>query len=144
MNIGDILEVKGSQVRTIRADDTLSELSRRLYEDRMGVMVVSDDGKTLSGIISERDIAYGLHKRRGDLHLTKVSTMMTKDVITCTKDTPVHEALQVMSENRIRHLVVIGKTKNIEGLISIRDVLETRFGRIKTRTANLKTAAAMH
>ena len=144
MNLADILTIKGSNVRTIRPDDTIGELSRRLHEERMGVMVVSTDGKMLNVIISERDIAYGLHTRRGDLHLTKVSTMMTKDVITCTKETPVHEAIQLMSDNRIRHLVVVGKKGEIEGLISIRDVLETRFGRIKSRTEGLKSAAAMH
>ncbi len=144
MRVADILELKGSTVSTIRRDDTIGELSRRLEEGRMGVMVVSDDGRSLHGIISERDIAYGLNKRRGDLHLMKVSVLMTRDVITCTIDTPIQEALLSMSKNRIRHLVVVDPDGKVAGVISIRDAMEARFGKLQSQTSALKKATAVH
>ena len=144
MRVADILELKGSTVSTIRRDDTIGELSRRLEQGRMGVMVVSDDGRSLHGIISERDIAYGLNKRRGDLHLMKVSVLMTRDVITCTIDTPIQEALLSMSKNRIRHLVVVDPDGKVAGVISIRDAMEARFGKLQSQTSALKKATAVH
>ena len=110
----------------------------------MGVMVVSVDGETLSGIISERDIAYGLHKRRGELLLTKVSMMMTKNVITCTTQTSVDDAMKLMSTNRIRHLVVMSDAGKIAGLVSIRDVLKPRIDRVQKKADLIKSAAAVH
>ena len=144
MRVADILESKGTRVSTIRRDETIGELSKRLEDERMGVMVVSDDGKTLHGIISERDIAYGLNKRRGALHLVKVSLLMTKDVITCTREASIETALQLMSDNKIRHIVVVDQDKKIDGVISIRDAMEIRFGKVLNRAGALKRASAVH
>jgi CBS-domain-containing membrane protein len=60
VTVADILKFKGSGVDTIRPNETVETLSRRLKQRQIGAMAVSDDGETLFGIVSERDVAYGV------------------------------------------------------------------------------------
>ena len=60
MKVADILRIKGSAVKTVRPDETALGLSHQLGSQRIGAMIVSDDGRSIDGIISQRDLAYGL------------------------------------------------------------------------------------
>ena len=60
MRVADILRIKGSTVKTVTPDETALELSEKLRTAQIGAMIVSDDGTSIDGIISERDLAYGL------------------------------------------------------------------------------------
>ena len=64
MKVTDILEVKGRVVVTVQASDSIAVLSQRLREKRIGAAVVSRDGQSVDGVISERDIAYALSTHR--------------------------------------------------------------------------------
>lgn len=105
MKVSDILEIKGPSVKTIKPTETVGRLARQLQQNRIGAMVVSSDGQTIDGI-SERDIAYSLADRRGELHLLPVSSLMTRNVITCTPEAGLAEIMGQMMRHRIRHLPV--------------------------------------
>lgn len=132
MNVGDVLAQKGSNVQTVQPNETIGYLSRRLQQERIGVMVVSHDGKSIDGIISERDIAYALAERRGELHLLSVSALMTRKVITCEPAETLSSAAALMNRHRIRHLPVV-QDGVLVGIISIRDVLEQRVGEVERK-----------
>lgn len=126
MIVRDILDKKGKQLHTIKSTETIGKLAKLLQQRRIGVMIVSDDGQTLDGIISERDIAYSLADRRGELHLLRVSVLMTKQVITCAPEDSLATVAHVMNQHHIRHLPVKSGA-HLVGIISIRDVLEQRL-----------------
>ena len=84
MKVADILTAKGSAVITIKPSDTIGTLSQRLRDNRIGAVAVSSNGTTVEGVISERDIAYGVAVHMADLHKLPVSALMTKTVITCS------------------------------------------------------------
>lgn len=129
----DVLERKGDRLSTIKPTDTIAALSRRLRDEQVGALIVSADGKTVDGIISERDIAYALTTHLGDLHSMPVSSLMTKSVISCAPGDKVSDAAKVLREHRIRHLPVIdGKT--LLGIIGMRDVLMQRLDDIRHST----------
>lgn len=138
MKVRDILALKGTQLHTIRSTETIGMLARQLQQRRLGVMVVSDDGHAIDGIISERDIAYSLADRRGELHLLEVSVVMTKQVITCAPEDSLADIARVMNQHNIRHLPVKSGSQLV-GIISIRDVLEQRLDEIE-RKAKLLTS----
>ena len=60
MKVSDIIQIKGSVVKTVRPETSARELSVRLHADQIGAMVVSSDGLSIDGIVTERDLAYGL------------------------------------------------------------------------------------
>ena len=68
MKVADILAFKGSAVITIKPSESVEALSKLLREKRIGAAIVSNDGQTLDGVVSERDVAYGHSGNRADLH----------------------------------------------------------------------------
>lgn len=137
--VRDILKTKGPQLHTVRGDDTLETVSRRLKEARVGVMVVSNDGKAIAGIISERDLAYGLCSHKSELHSMPASTLMTTKVITCSPDDELAAVARTMGDKHIRHLPVVYDGELI-GVVGMRDVMIYRLSDME-RTARLLGSA---
>jgi CBS domain-containing protein len=134
MKVEDIIRIKGNSVKMIKPTETVGSLSRQLQQARIGAMVVSSNGQKIDGIISERDIAYSLAERRGDLHLLPVSALMTREVVTCSPASSLTDAARLMKKHNIRHLPVKSGDQ-IAGLISIRDVLEHRIDEIERKSS---------
>lgn len=135
--VSEILKVKGHTVLTIKPTETVGTLARRLQQERIGAMIVSQDGESLDGIVSERDIAYGLAARRGELHRVLVSVLMTKNVERCSPEDRIVDVAKVMTQRHIRHLPVT-QSNRLVGVISIRDVLQYRLNDIQRQTDLLR------
>ena len=86
MKVADILRIKGSVVKTVPPHETALLLSGQLRAEQIGALVVSSDGKSIDGIVSERDLAYGLATHGGRLPTIPVSELMTKAVIVCSPE----------------------------------------------------------
>lgn len=139
MKISDLI-VEHPMRKTITGSATVQELSQLMKEENVGAVVVSNDSLSVDGIISERDIAYGLSERRGNFHLVRVSTLMTKNVITCALEDTVKDALLLMAEHSVRHIPVV-ENGHVLGLVSMRDIIELRLGALERRTSTLKDIA---
>ena len=133
VKVSSILEAKGPRVITIKPSDTIAMLAGRLREERIGAAVVSSDGRTVEGMISERDLAYALAEHKGNLHAMPVSALMTKIVITCSPDDSVANVASTMLARNIRHIPVEDR-KQLIGMVSIRDVLNLRVAELQQRT----------
>lgn len=126
MLVSDILKSKGTSVKMVRSYDTAMSCAQRLKTERVGALVVSDDGRSLDGIISERDIAYGLATHGGELHHVNVRDLMTKAVTTCAPRDSILSAMGLMTRRRVRHLPVL-EGDRIAGIVSTGDVLKYRL-----------------
>ena len=126
MRVADILKSKGQHVVTIVPEESIRSLSQRLRREHIGAVVVSHDGKTIDGIISERDIAHGVDVHGNALLDKKVGDLMTTAVFTCTRDDTVSQLMKLMTEKRIRHVPVFENDELI-GLVSIGDVVKFRL-----------------
>ena len=99
MRVADILKTKGMRtVMTVRPGETINALSERLRQAGVGAMIVSENGHTIDGIISERDVAYGVAAHAGRLHALQVSELMTRAVITCTPDDSISGVAKIMTD----------------------------------------------
>ena len=138
MKVADILALKGSAVITIKPAETVASLSQLLRERRIGAAIVSSDGQTIEGVISERDVAYGLAIHKAELHALPISALMTKTVITCSLDDDIALVASTMLSRNIRHLPV-EEAKRFVGMVSMRDVLNLRLAELQQQTAQLRT-----
>lgn len=137
MNVADILTTKGPDVVTIAPTATVTDLVTALAEHRIGAVVVSADGAAVSGIVSERDIARGLHRHGADLLDLPVSAVMTAEVSTCDPHDDIPAVARIMTQGRFRHLpVVVDGT--LVGIVSIGDVVKKRIDQLETETDQLR------
>ena len=126
MKVEELLRGKGREVVTIGTHATIDTLVRRLRLERIGAVVVSDDGETVDGIISERDVVNGLADHGAELRAMMVSELMTTNVVTCAPSDEIRDIMRLMTQKRIRHLPVIYHGK-LAGVISIGDVVKNRL-----------------
>ena len=130
MKVSDIIQTKGSFVKTVRPESSARELSVRLHTDQIGAMVVSSDGKSIDGIVTERDLAYGLAAHGSELPTIAVSKLMTKVVVVCSPEDSITHAMKLMTQRRVRHLPV-REGAQLVGIISIGDVLKHRLDELE-------------
>ncbi len=143
MNVKAMLAAKGSEVVTTRTHATISTVIRMLKLKGIGALVVSDDGETLGGIISERDIVRGLVDHGHELLEMQVSELMTRAVKTCTPEANIKDVMTKMTHGRIRHLPVLNGGK-LCGIISIGDVVKNRLDELETETNVLRDYIVGH
>ena len=130
MTVQQILKLKGDYaVVTVPLSATLSDVAVTLSSRRIGAIVVSDDGQTPLGILSERDIVRELGRRGAGCMADPVASVMTSKLVTCTKNDTSLSVLQKMTDGRFRHMPVMEGDKMV-GFISIGDVVKLRLGEL--------------
>ena len=138
MRISDVIRRKGGDVITVRADASVTELLTLLAEHRIGAVVVSDDGTSVHGIVSERDIVRHLHTDGAALLDAPVSRIMTAEVHTCTPDDSLDDLETAMTERRFRHVPVVVDGALV-AIVSIGDVVKNRIDDLQAERDQLRT-----
>jgi len=126
MSVANILREKGRNVITIQGSSSLLDVARMLSINKIGVIVVSDDGASVDGIVSERDIVKAIANNGAEVLLRPVSKFMTQNVITCQDSDTIENLMEKMTKGRFRHLPVVNDGK-LDGVISIGDVVKMRI-----------------
>jgi CBS domain-containing protein len=129
MKIEDIIRKKGATVVTIAPTATVSELVDLLGQHNIGAVVVSEDGATIGGIVSERDVVRHLASDGAAVLTQPVSAIMTADVKTCNAEDSLESTAQTMTYGRFRHLPVVQEGK-LTAIISIGDVVKYRIDQL--------------
>jgi len=141
MNVHAILQNKGKSVVTIHPDATVGRAVDVLQLRGIGALVVSDDGATVVGILSERDVVEALGRYGGDLLTVPVSEIMTCPVVTCDPGDSVAELMAEMTNRRIRHFPVVDGDRLI-GIVSIGDLVKSRLDEIEYEAHSMRSFIA--
>ncbi|MCZ6665644.1 MAG: ATP-binding protein [Gammaproteobacteria bacterium] len=120
-----ILEEKKSRLVTVPIDATVGEAVLLMKEENIGALMVVDANGSLLGILSERDLVYGLEGADASYLEIPVASLMSCDVQTCDPDDSIYHVAKIMGTFRIRHLPVLNGA-GLMGMISIRDVEDFR------------------
>jgi CBS domain-containing protein len=136
MLISAILRGKGTTVATVKPQATVTELLAALSEHNIGAVVVSEDGTSIVGIVSERDIVRQLHLKGPAVLDAPVSSIMTTPVQTCAPDADVEEIRKTMTDQRFRHLPVVNDGR-LAGIVSIGDVVKSAIEELEAEKAHL-------
>ena len=130
MKIREVIAGKAiKDVVTVRPDATVRDLLSLLAERNIGAAVVSSDGASVEGIVSERDIVRQLNGNDAALEST-VADIMTSDVQTCDISSSLDEVRSTMTEGRFRHLPVC-EGERLVGVISIGDVVKAYIDQVE-------------
>jgi CBS domain-containing protein len=130
MKIREVIAGKAiKDVVTIRPDATVRQLLALLAQHNIGAAVVSSDGTSVDGIVSERDVVRRLDEDDAGLGDT-VAQIMTSDVRTCESSSSLDEVRKTMTEGRFRHLPVCDDGRLV-GVISIGDVVKAYIDQVE-------------
>jgi CBS domain-containing protein len=136
MRISDVLRNKGNEVVTIAPDARVRGLLDLLAEHRIGAVVVSRDGSSVDGIVSERDIVRALAVRGAAVMSEPVTAIYTADVRTITPEASLDEVMRMMTDNRWRHAPVVADGR-LAGIVSIGDVVKNKIDELETERSAL-------
>ena len=121
LKVADILKTKGSNVFSVLPDSSVYDALKIMGEKNIGALMVIENDE-LKGIFSERDYARKVVLVNRTSRDTKISEIMTANVITISPSDTIDHCMEQMSQKRIRHLPVALDGK-ITGIISISDVV---------------------
>ena len=137
MYVESILAGKGREVATITPDASVGAAVAALRDHGVGALVVSADGRSIDGIVSERDVVRRLAEEAGAVLDLAVSDVMTSEVTTCGGKDTIEKLMWLMTDRRIRHLPVVDEEGTMTGIVSIGDVVKYRLGQLESENRAL-------
>lgn len=126
MSVKEILNKKGARVLTVPQATAIPDAIERMKREKIGSLVVSDNGRDIHGIISERDVLIALAEQGAGLLTMTVADIMTRRVESCAPEDNIKHVMAVMTQHRFRHMPVVGND-GLCGIISIGDVVKQRL-----------------
>ncbi|MGO4869510.1 MAG: CBS domain-containing protein [Roseiarcus sp.] len=137
MDVARILSEKGRDVLTTQPHRTVKEVAALLAARGVGAAVVSDDAIGVLGIVSERDIVRAIGRGSASVLEEPVSRHMTAKVSTVTEDTSIDLVMEIMTNQRFRHLPVV-ENGRLVGIVSIGDVVKRHVDAIDSERHALR------
>jgi CBS domain-containing protein len=137
LTLNHVLDTKGRTVFSISPQAPVIDAVRIMANSHVGALLVMR-GDTLLGIISERDYARKVVLLGRSSSDTPVQEIMTAPVVTAPPETSVHEAMQVMTERRVRHLPILVGGR-VQGVVSIGDLVKSVIQEQRHHIAELET-----
>jgi len=137
MKLAELIKGKQKEIVKIRENSTIAEAAATITQHKIGALLVNDEGGSILGILSERDIVRGMGQHGADLHDVLVSELMTSDLIRCAPADTVNEAMAMMTDRRIRHLPVF-EAEELVGFISIGDLVKCRMMEVQSEAEALR------
>ncbi len=137
MTIASILSEKGSDTFTVTLPQSLLEICNTLREHRIGAILVVDGAGKLAGILSERDIVREIAAHGPDALQSDASKCMTTEIVVCSPEDSIQDAMARMTTGRFRHMPVIDDGK-LAGMVSIGDLVKRRIADAEREAEDLK------
>jgi len=137
MKLAALIHGKSHEIVKIRDNQNIAEAAIALTEHKIGALLVERQDGQIAGILSERDIVGGMAPHGADLHDVSVSELMTTNVIRCSPNDTVNEAMAMMTDRRIRHLPVF-EGEELVGFISIGDLVKCRIMEVQSEAEALR------
>jgi len=138
MRVRDVLKEKGERrVITVRPSDDVATAVELFIEHTIGGLPVVPPGGPVRGFLSERDVVRVVHEGCDRIRSRKVEEVMQAPPPLCDADDPLHEVMTRMTRHRLRHLVVV-KGGEIEGILSIGDLVKHRIRELETEAGVLR------
>lgn len=136
--VSTVLQRKGNEVATIDAQARVHDALLQLAEHGVGALVVSPDGRSIEGVLSERDIVRRLAVAGAATLEEPVEALMTRDITVCERSTTTDDLVVMMTEGRIRHVPVVDDGV-LSGIVSIGDIVKWRMEELADEARHLES-----
>jgi CBS domain-containing protein len=138
MILENILRDKGREVYAIAESATLKEAADLLDARKVGAMVILNEGGVVIGVLSERDIIRNIARMGAAALACTVGDVMTRKVVTARPSDTIEQAMDKMTDRRIRHLPVV-EGGRLLGVVSIGDLVARRIAEANAEVAAIRS-----
>ena len=118
-----VKEVMTPNAKAIWLTESLTDAAKLMWENDCGVLPIIKEGRKVIGMITDRDICMGVAMRDKNPSSVSVEEVMTGQVYSVTPEDDIVHALQTMQEHKIRRLPVINPEGELEGILSMNDIV---------------------
>ena len=137
MSVAAMLVGKPGKIISLTPDDKVEKAVELLAKHRIGAVIVLNGSGAVKGILSERDVVRDIAREGPGILEEKVAKSMTGKVLSCTKDDSVNHVMEIMTDNRFRHLPVTDGGKLV-GIISIGDVVKRKIEQAEQEARDMR------
>ncbi|MFK7889010.1 MAG: CBS domain-containing protein [Gammaproteobacteria bacterium] len=135
--VQSILNRKGDRVVCAQPADSVGAVAGLLQANGIGAVLVMDGDDKLVGLVSERDITYGIARDGPELLEQPVESIMSTNLVVCSPQHDMEFVMLCMTDRRIRHLPVMdGET--LKGIVSIGDVVLQRIAALESQSQTMR------
>jgi CBS domain-containing protein len=135
--MGHVLKMASVPPTQVESDASVFEAVEAMARNRVGAIAVVDGGR-LRGVFTERDLMLRVVAKRLDPESTPVGEVCTTKLITARPTMNGSEALRTMIERHIRHLPIVDERGLLVGMLSIRNLLQTRVEELTSQLQSLE------
>jgi CBS domain-containing protein len=118
-----VREAMTSKLCSIDTDKTVAYAAKMMRDEDVGIAPIIE-GDRLVGVLTDRDIAVRVVAEGGDSEQTKVTDVMSRDLVTLDPDQDLDEALRLMARHQVRRLPVVEEDGRLVGVVAQADVAE--------------------
>lgn len=118
-----IKEVMTPDAKAIWITESLADAAKSMWENDCGILPIIKDGRKVVGMITDRDICMATAMKDCNPSGISVEEVMTGQLYTVKPEDDVHQALQTMQEHKIRRLPVVSAEGELEGIVSMNDIV---------------------
>lgn len=118
-----VKEIMTPSTKAIWLTESLVDAAKLMWENDCGVLPIIKDGRKVIGMITDRDICMAIAMRDANPSGVSVEEVMTGLVYSVKPEDDVYQALQAMQEHKIRRLPVINVEGELEGILSMNDIV---------------------
>lgn len=140
MKVSTLLWTIGMQSAVAHSTETVETIVKRMRDEGHDAIVVSGDGASLDGIITESDVSLGLARHGAAVCSLPASTLMTTGGVTCALDDDLADVARLMINRRLRHLPVMARRRLI-GILRIGDVLNRHLYEVRREACRMRELA---
>jgi CBS domain-containing protein len=116
-------ELMTKDAKAIWVTESLADAAKSMWEHNCGILPVIKDGRKVVGLITDRDICMAAAMRERNPSGISVEEVMTGKVYSAMPGDDIHQALETMREHRVRRLPVVGPEGELEGILSMNDIV---------------------
>lgn len=137
-----VKEVMNINIKTIAPDSSVKAAAEKMSKFKVGGLIVVDKNR-LVGIVTERDMLTKIVAKNADSAKTKVSRIMTREVIMIRPSADLEEACRLMKKHRIKKLPVLADN-HLVGIITMSDIISAQPEMLKRLSELFIGAAKKH
>ena len=123
MNIQSILDSRKGDIAKIFLTDKVDDTINFFSKIKCKAAIAVDEKQQLCGVVSEHDLVSCLGEFGESAKNATVEEILSLDLIVCTPETTIEDAIKLMSENKMHHLPVVSEAGHLAGFVSVMEVM---------------------